>query len=76
MKWLLTMVVAIVSAGIAVPRVAVCEEPAREALRYLAGTWEGKVAGEESQAQEPGIWEGLCITERRNRRRAASQYSK
>ena len=35
MEWLVTIVVATVGAGLALPGVARCEEPAREALRYL-----------------------------------------
>jgi hypothetical protein len=46
MKWLLTMMIASVVAVLALPRVAVSEEPAREALEYLVGKWKGKIASE------------------------------
>lgn len=46
MKWLLTMMVATVLAGLTLPRAAICEEPAREALKYLVGNWEGTIASE------------------------------
>ena len=46
MKWIVTMALATVSVGLALPCVAICDEPAREVLRYLEGAWKGQVGGE------------------------------
>lgn len=54
MKWLLTMAVATFSVWMLQSSIAVCQEPAREALRYLTGTWEGTVAGEDSASSRTG----------------------
>jgi hypothetical protein len=54
MKRFITMMVATVSAGIALPRVAACEEPAREVLRYLVGAWDGKIPGEDGTSSRTG----------------------
>lgn len=54
MKWLVTIVVATVTAGLALPTIAECEEPARQALRCLEGTWKGKIAGEDGASSKLG----------------------
>lgn len=54
MKWLITMVVVIVSIGLALPKGAVGQEPARQAFRYLEGTWGGTIAGEDDAGSRTG----------------------
>ena len=54
MKRLVTIVIATVAVVLVLPRIALCEEPARQALRYLEGAWTGKIAGEDGASSKLG----------------------